>query len=281
MYHSNEGHSAFIGFERIRKILQYEKLAFAEAKEIIRASTLFTTHTPVPAGHDEFEEDLMRKYIGHYPGRMKISWDELMALGRSNPNRWNEKFNMSHLAAHMAQEVNGVSMLHCSVTREIFSKLWPGYLPEELHIGYVTNGVHFSTWTAGIWKDIYMKNFGQGFPNDLTNEEYWHKIYEVPDNEIWNAKQVLRTKLIDAVKDRFKENWIKRHEDPKQIIAINNRLSDEALTIVFARRFATYKRAHLLFRNPERLAQLVNIPGKPVQFIFAEKRTPTIKQDRI
>ena len=274
IYHSNEGHSAFISLERIRKILQYEKLSFSEAKEIIRASTLFTTHTPVPAGHDEFDEDLMRKYIGHYPDRMKISWDELMALGRSNPNNWNEKFNMSHMAAHLAQEINGVSMLHGAVTSEIFSKLWPGYLPEELHIGYVTNGVHYPSWTARIWKEIYNKNFGPGFLDDLTNEEYWHKIYEVPDKEIWDAKENLRNKLINTVKDRFKENWIKRHEEPKQIIAINNRLSDKALTVVFARRFATYKRAHLMFRNLDRLAKLVNIPDKPVQFIFAGKAHP-------
>jgi phosphorylase/glycogen(starch) synthase len=277
LYHSNEGHSAFINLERIRKILQFEKLTFAEAKEIVRASTLFTTHTPVPAGHDEFEEDLMRKYIGHYPERLKISWDELMALGRSNPNKWTEKFNMSHLAAHLAQEINGVSMLHGSVTREIFSKLWPGYLPEELHIGFVTNGVHYPTWTARTWKEIYNKNFGPGFTSDLTNEEYWHKIYEVPDKEIWEVKQNLRSRLIEAVKDRFKENWIKRHEDPKQIVAINNRLSENALTIVFARRFATYKRAHLIFRNPERLARIVNIPDKPIQFIFAGKAHPNDK----
>ncbi len=274
LFHSNEGHSAFISFERIRKILQYEKLTFAEAREIVRATTLFTTHTPVPAGHDEFEEDLLRKYIGHYSGRLKISWDELMALGRSNPNNWDEKFNMSYLATHFAQEVNGVSLLHCSVTREIFAKLWPGYLPEELHIGYVTNGVHYASWTAKKWKDIYIKYFGQDFLNDLTNEEHWQKIYEVSDDEIWETKQELRSKLIYGVKDRFKENWIKRHEDPKQIVAINNRLSDNALTIVFARRFATYKRAHLLFRNLERLAKLVNIPDRPVQFIFAGKAHP-------
>ena len=277
LYHSNEGHSAFISLERIRKILQYERLTFAEAKEIVRASTLFTTHTPVPAGHDEFEEDLMRKYIGHYPDRIKISWDELMALGRTNPNKWTEKFNMSHLAAHLAQEINGVSMLHGSVTRDIFSKLWPGYLPEELHIGYVTNGVHYPTWTARIWKEIYNKNFGPDFVNDQTNEEYWHRIYEVADKEIWDVKQNLRSKLIGTVKDRFKENWIKRHENPKQIIAINNRLSEKALTIVFARRFATYKRAHLIFRNIERLASIVNIPDKPIQFIFAGKAHPNDK----
>lgn len=274
LYHSNEGHSAFIGLERMRKLIQFDKLSFPEAREIIRSSTLFTTHTPVPAGHDEFDEDLMRKYIGHYPVRLKISWDELMGLGRSNVNRWNEKFNMSHLAAHLAQDMNGVSMLHGSVTRDMFAKLWTGYLPDELHIGYVTNGVHFSTWAAKEWKQIYAKYFGEAFFNDLTNEDYWTKIYEVPDNEVWLTKQKLRTKLIQAVRERFKDSWIKRHEDPKQIIAINNQLNDKALTIVFARRFATYKRAYLLFRNPERLAKMLNMPEKPVQIIFAGKAHP-------
>ncbi len=277
LYHSNEGHSAFISLERMRKLIQFEKLTFAEAREIVRSSTLFTTHTPVPAGHDEFEEDLMRKYIGHYPERLKISWDELMALGRSNPNKWNEKFNMSHLAAHLAQEVNGVSMLHGAVTREMFSKLWPGYLPEELHIGYVTNGVHYASWTAKEWKEIYLKNLGQEFNRDMTNVLHWRKIYEVPDKDIWNTKQKLRSKLINSVRERFKDNWIKRHEDPKQIIAINNQLSENALTVVFARRFATYKRAHLIFRNPERLAKLLTIPNKPIQFIFAGKAHPQDK----
>ena len=274
LFHSNEGHSAFISFERMRKLIQQEKLTFAEAREIVRASTLFTTHTPVPAGHDEFEEDLVRKYIGHYPDRLKITWDELMALGRSNPNNWNEKFNLSHLAAHLAQEVNGVSMLHGSVTKEMFSRLWPGYLPEELHIGYVTNGIHYATWTAEEWKNIYNKYFGPDFWNNLIKQELWQKIYDIPDAEVWSIKENLRSKLINAVRDRFKDNWIRRHEDPKQIIAINNQLSEKALTIVFARRFATYKRAHLLFRNLDRLAKLLNIPGKPVQIIYAGKAHP-------
>ncbi len=277
LYHSNEGHSAFIGLERMRKLIQDEKLNFYEAQDIVRASTLFTTHTPVPAGHDEFAEDLLRKYIGHYPERLKISWDEFMALGRADPNNWNEKFNMSHLAAHLAVEINGVSMLHGSVTREMFAKLWPGYLPEELHIGYVTNGVHYPTWTAPEWKAVYNENFEDDFLNAQNGNNLWKKIYDVPDELIWETKCKLRTKLINNIKERFKENWIKRHEDPKQIMEINNTLSDKALTVCFARRFATYKRAHLLFENPSRLAKLVNNPDMPVQFIFAGKAHPNDK----
>lgn len=274
LYHSNEGHSAFIGLERMRNYIQQYSLTFTEAKEIVRSSTLFTTHTPVPAGHDEFDEELLRMYVGHYPERLRISWNELMALGRSNINAWGEKFNMSFLAAHLSQEVNGVSMLHGTVTQQMFVRLWPGYLPEELHIGYVTNGVHYDTWTARSWKKLHRESFGEGFSTNLSDPDYWQKIYDVPDQNIWELKQKLRTRLVNTIKDRFKENWVKRHEDPRRIVAINRQLSEKALTICFARRFATYKRAHLLFRNPERLGQILNIPGRPVQIIFAGKAHP-------
>jgi glycogen phosphorylase/synthase len=277
LYHSNEGHSAFVGLERIRELIRLKQLTFAEAQEIIRASTLFTTHTPVPAGHDHFDEDLLRKYMGHYPGRLRISWEQFMALGRSNPNDWKEEFNMSYLAAHLSQEVNGVSMLHGAVTRDMFACLWPGFLPEELHVGYVTNGVHWSTWTAPAWKKVYEELFEGNFVDNQSNFDFWKKIYDVDDKRIWDIKQSLRSLLITAVKERFKENWIKRHEDPKHIIAINNTLSDKVLTIVFARRFATYKRAHLLFRNPDRLAKILNNPKMPVQIIFAGKAHPADK----
>lgn len=277
LYHSNEGHSAFNGLERIRNLMRNEQLTFAEAKEIVRSSALFTTHTPVPAGHDHFDEDLLRKYLGHYPARIRNSWEQFMALGRENPNDWKEKFNMSYLAANLAQEINGVSMLHGAVTREMFAKLWPGFLPGELHIGYVTNGVHWPTWTAKEWKSVYHKLFDGDFLANQSNRDFWNRIYDIDDKEIWDLKQNLRTRLITAVKERFKENWIKRHEDPKQIVAINNTLSDKALTVVFARRFATYKRAHLLFNNLERLAKIVNNPKMPVQFIFAGKAHPADK----
>ena len=277
LFHSNEGHSAFIGLERMRNYIMNEQLTFLEAKEIVRSSTLFTTHTPVPAGHDQFDEDLLRKYIGHYPERLKIDWNEFMALGRSNPNNWHDKFNMSYLAAHLAQEVNGVSMLHGNVTREMFAKLWPGYLPEELHISYVTNGVHFPTWKANEWNEIYNRIFDNNYANNCKKNEAWKKIYDIPDKEIWEVKQKLRTKLILGIKERFEENWIKRHEDPRQIIAIRDALSDKVLTICFARRFATYKRAHLLFRNLDRLSKLVNNPKMPIQFIFAGKAHPNDK----
>ena len=274
LYHSNEGHSAFIGLERVRMLMQNEQLSFLEAKEIVRSTTLFTTHTPVPAGHDHFDEDLIRIYLGQYPNSIDLNWEKFMALGRANPNDWTEKFNMSYLAAHMAQETNGVSMLHGEVTRDMFTHLWPGFLSNELYIGHVTNGVHWPTWTASAWKPVYEEIFNNNFVEDQLDQNKWQGIYNIEDKRVWDIKESLRYQLINAVKNRFKENWIKRHEDPRHIVAINHTLSDKALTVVFARRFATYKRAHLLFRDIDKLAKLVNNPDKPIQFMFAGKAHP-------
>ncbi|MFW5655982.1 MAG: alpha-glucan family phosphorylase [Bacteroidota bacterium] len=274
LYHSNEGHSAFSGLERLYHLINEENLTFYEAKEIVRASTLFTTHTPVPAGHDAFTEDMLRKYISHYPGRLKISWDELMALGKANPDDPSEKFNMSFLATHLAQEVNGVSLLHGQVTREMFSNLFKGYLTEELFIGHVTNGVHYPTWTAREFRQLYRLNFGDDFESNQTNLKSWKKIYEVDDDIIWDTKMKLKQRLFKYVKQRFRDNWLKLHENPKHVIEIFDSFQEKILTIGFARRFATYKRANLLFNNPERLADIINNADRPVQFIFAGKAHP-------
>ncbi|MCK4465428.1 MAG: alpha-glucan family phosphorylase, partial [Bacteroidales bacterium] len=274
LFHSNEGHSAFIGLERLRILISENNLSFTEALEVVRASTLFTTHTPVPAGHDAYDENLLRTYIAHYPERLKISWDEFMAFGRSNPENRNEKFNMSYLAAKLSQEINAVSKLHGEVTREMFSKLWPGYLPRELHIGYVTNGVHYSTWVAREWLDLYQKKLGKSIVQHQSEKECWEEIYKFKDEVIWKTKQNLRSQLISYVKERFRYNWIRRHENPKHIGEITRTLNDKALTIGFARRFATYKRANLIFKDIERLSKIVNDPEKPVQFLFAGKAHP-------
>ncbi len=274
IFHSNEGHSAFIGLERLRKFIWDQKLTFAEAKEVIRASTLFTTHTPVPAGHDEFDENLIRKYMSHYPERLNISWQEFMSLGRSNPYDNSEKFNMSHLACHLAQEVNGVSWLHGEVSKKMFAHLWPGYFYNESHIGYVTNGVHYHTWAAREWQQMLQK-YGAGVDDKIyPNKGYFDVINDVPDKLLWETKQGLKTNLINFIKSRYNETYIKKQEDPKHIVAINDALRDDVLTIGFARRFATYKRAHLLFRNIDRLCELVNHPKHPVQFLFAGKAHP-------
>ncbi len=275
IYHCNEGHAAMIGLERMADLVAEKGLKYAEAKEVVRASTLFTTHTPVPAGHDSFYQDMFRRYMEKYPSRVGISWDEFIGLGKAEV--YEDHFNMSYLACNLSQGINGVSMLHGEVSKEVLSPLYKGFLPEELEVGYVTNGVHYSSWAAKEWKELHQKYFGKGFPEDQLDFDAWERIYQVPDEEIWNMKQALRLKTIGYIKQRFTNSWIKRNENPKLISEVLGKLNPYALTIGFARRFATYKRAHLLFRNLDRLSRLVNNPARPVQFIFAGKAHPADK----
>jgi glycogen phosphorylase/synthase len=272
IYHSNEGHSAFISLERLRSMINDHHLTFNQALEAVRSSTLFTTHTPVPAGHDAFEEDLLRKYISHYHSRLSITWDELIALGRCEGDS-DIKFNMSFLAARMSQEVNGVSKLHGEVSQEMFNKLWPGYLKEELFIGYVTNGVHHPTWTAPEWRELYKELTGT-LNFDQTDRSLWEKLYHVEDKKLYEIKSGLKKKLFSNIRKRLQADMIEKHVSPRTLLNISNHLDEKTLTIGFARRFATYKRASLLFRDLDRLARIVNNPGKPVQFIYAGKAHP-------
>ncbi len=274
IYHSNEGHSAFIGIERLRNLIEDKHLTFPQAKEVVRSSTLFTTHTPVPAGHDTFSEDLLRKYLSHYPERLNIKWEQFMNLGRMVDNDPLEKFSMSVLAAKLSQEINAVSKIHRDVTRQMFSRLYSGYYPDELHIGYVTNGVHFPTWTAPEWKKLYSEKFGKGFLEDQSNQTYWNAIQNVDEESIWKIRSRMKYRLREYLQDRLYEEMTRRNENPKLIFKIRESIPNNALTIGFARRFATYKRAHLLFSNPDRLAKIVNNEKNPVIFIFAGKAHP-------
>ncbi len=273
IYHCNEGHAAFINIERLSNLVQHENLTFDEALEVVRASSLFTTHTPVPAGHDAFDENLIRTYLRHMPERLKIDWNDFLNLGRGNLNS-NEKFSMSVLAARTSSQMNGVSRLHGEVSRDMFQYMWKGYTSNELYIDYVTNGVHYPTWTAKEWRKLYESKFGEGFLNDLSNPKYWEKIHQVPDSDVWEIRNTLRKKLIDYIKDRFQMNFVQRHENPRQIIEILNTINENTLTIGFARRFATYKRAHLIFSDINRLQRIVNNPNRPVQLLFAGKAHP-------
>ncbi|MFA6335866.1 MAG: alpha-glucan family phosphorylase [Bacteroidales bacterium] len=277
IYHCNEGHAAFTGLERLREYVQEENLSFIEALEVVRSSSLFTTHTPVPAGHDAFTEDLLRSYISHYPARLKINWEVMMALGKIDPKNPNEKFSMSNLAANLSQEINGVSWLHGKVSQEILSPLWPGYLPEELHVSYVTNGVHYSTWTAPEWKEIQSDAFGADFATHNYDKSCFEGIYKVDDDKIWAVRNKLRARLIKFVKHSLSERATTSQYAPHDIVAIKEALRDDVLTIGFARRFATYKRAHLLFKDLDRLDRIVNNPNQPVQFLFAGKAHPADK----
>ncbi|MDR2448631.1 MAG: alpha-glucan family phosphorylase [Prevotellaceae bacterium] len=277
VYHCNEGHAAFIGLARLHEFILNDNLTFPEALEVVRASSLFTTHTPVPAGHDAFEENMLRTYLSHYPDRLKISWNQLMGLGRINAKDPNEKFSMSYLAANLSQEVNGVSWLHGKVSQQVLKDLWPGYLPEELHVSYVTNGVHYPTWTAPEWKTIQGEVFGADFQTHHYDKSCFAGIHNVADKTILEVRNKLRKRLIDAVKTRLSNDPSQSYFPPHQVVEIKEILRDDALTVGFARRFATYKRAHLLFKDLNRLSEIVNNPKHPVQFLFAGKAHPADK----
>ena len=274
IYHYNEGHAAFAGLERLREYMQDGGLSFYEGLELVRASGLFTTHTPVPAGHDAFSEDIIGRYLGHYPQRMGIDWRTLMNLGKIDPDNREEKFSMSILAANMSQNVNGVSMLHGKVSQDIFANLYPGYLPEELYISYVTNGVHYSTWASKEWKMIHGRVFGPKFATSHYDKKCFDGIYSVSDEEVWSTRKLLKKDLVKTILERLSDPVISAHYTPRQIVTISERLRDDVLTIGFARRFATYKRATLLFTDLDRLDAMVNNPEHPVQFIFAGKAHP-------
>ncbi len=274
VYHCNEGHAALINAQRLVDLIQEDKLSFNEALEVVRSSSLYTVHTPVPAGHDSFDEGLFGKYMGEFPGKLGVSWNEFIDLGRENPGDGNEKFSMSNFACNTCQEVNGVSWLHGRVSQEMFQNIWKGYLPEELHVSYVTNGVHFSTWTASEWQRLYDKAFGEEFRNDQSNLKIWDKIYNVSDEEIWRTRTALKNKLINYIKGQFTETWLKNQGDPSLIVSILEKINPNALIIGFGRRFATYKRAQLLFTDLDRLGRIVNNPHYPVQFIYTGKAHP-------
>ena len=278
IFHLNEGHAAFACLERLRECMQEQHLDFNESLELIRASGLFTTHTPVPAGHDSFDEGLLSKYLGHYPNRYGIAWDYLLSLGKIHPENREEKFSMSVLAANMSQNVNGVSMLHGKVSQNIFKDMYKGYLPEELHISYVTNGVHYGTWTSKEMKLLQYKVFGPEFRTSHYDKSCFDRIYKVSDDEIWQVRRILKEELVRNVSERISNPNICSHYTPSQIVKITETFRPDVLTIGFARRFATYKRATLLFSDLDRLADIVNNPERPVQFIFAGKAHPADTQ---
>ena len=273
IYHCNEGHAALCNLQRLIDYIN-EGLSFNEALELVRASSLYTVHTPVPAGHDYFDESLFDKYMGGYPQMLGISWDEFIGMGRTNPEDHSERFCMSTFACNTCQEVNGVSKLHGWVSQRMFAPIWNGYYPEESHVGYVTNGVHLPTWTATEWRKVYDKYFDETFLNDQSNESIWHSIYNVPDAEIWETRMALKKKLVDYIREKFAATWLKNQGDPSRVVTLLESITPNALYIGFCRRFATYKRAHLLFTDLERLSKIVNNPERPVKFIFSGKAHP-------
>ena len=274
VYHCNEGHAALCNLQRLCDYIE-EGLTFNQAMELVRASSLYTVHTPVPAGHDYFDEDLFGKYMGSYPEKLGITWDEFIGMGRTNPDDKGEKFCMSTFACNTCQEVNGVSKLHGWVSQKMFSSIWNGYYPEENHVGYVTNGVHLPTWVATGWlTNIYEKYLDSALMADQSNEERWKGIYDCPDEELWKTRLIMKKNLVFYIEKQFRATWLKNQNDPQRITKMSERFNPNALIIGFCRRFATYKRAHLLFTDLDRLSRIVNNHERPVVFLFAGKAHP-------
>lgn len=273
LFHCNEGHAALLNLQRLVDFVQEKHLDFQVALELVRASSLYTVHTPVPAGHDYFDEGLFGKYMGGFPAKLGISWNDLMNMGRENPNT-NERFSMSVFALNTCQEANGVSWLHGEVSKKMFAGIWKGYNWQESHVGYVTNGVHMPTWAASEWKEFYGDKLGQEVFENQADPANWKGILKCSDQEIWNMRMTMKNKFINFVKKDFKAKWLANQGDPSSVMKIVDKINPNALIIGFARRFATYKRAHLLFTDLERLSKIVNNEQFPVQFVFSGKAHP-------
>ncbi|MBI4539044.1 MAG: alpha-glucan family phosphorylase [Gemmatimonadetes bacterium] len=274
VYHLNEGHSAFLALERIRRLMDKHRLSFPEAREAAVAGAVFTTHTPVAAGHDYFPPELMAGYLGHYAASFGLPLRELLALGRLDPANEGEAFCMTVLALRMASHSNAVSRLHGEVSRHMWRGLWPGILDREIPIDHITNGVHYLTWLSPEMQALYDRYLGPGWSADPTNGELWRRAQEIPDAELWRVHEARRGRLIRYVRERLRAQLRRRHASPAELDAAEWLLDPTALTIGFARRFATYKRATLLLRDPERLARILNDPAHPVQVLIAGKAHP-------
>lgn len=273
VYHMNEGHAAFMNAQRLLDYVEGRGLSFDVALELVRASSLYTVHTPVPAGHDYFSEELLGKYLGHFPQRLGISWADFYNMGREH-HEGDEKFSMSVFALNTCQEANGVSLLHGRVSQEMFASVWKGFFPEELHVGYVTNGVHLPTWAGDEWQELYQETFGKDFVKTQADESVWSAIQSVPNDRLWAIHNRQKLHLIDYIRGYYGEKWLRRSSNPESTKQILDGINPNALLIGFGRRFATYKRAHLLFTDLERLERIVNNPKYPVQFLFTGKAHP-------
>lgn len=273
VYHMNEGHAAFMNVQRLIGYVNEFGFNFEQALEVVRASSLYTVHTPVPAGHDYFEEGLLSKYMSHIPAQLGINWQYFMDMGRENQGS-DSKFSMSVFALNTCQEANGVSLLHGKVSQNMFAPVWKGFMPEELHVGYVTNGVHMPTWAAPKWQELYKKYMGKNFVSKQTEESLWAKLRNVDDKEIWDTHIAQKEIFIDYIKTNYKDLWIKNTSNPDAVISLLENITPKTLLIGFGRRFATYKRAHLLFTDLKRLANIVNNPERPVVFLYTGKAHP-------
>jgi len=274
VYHMNEGHSAFLALERVRRLMETQSLSFAEAREAASAGLIFTTHTPVPAGQDYFPPDLMDRYFGDYARSLGLSRRDFLALGRQNPDHDGEPFCMTVLALRMAAYSNGVGRLHGQVSRRMWRGIWPGVPEDEVPIGHVTNGVHFRSWISHEMDQLYDRYLGPRWREEPADREVWQRAEHIPAEELWRTHARRRERLVAFARRRLRAQLEQRGASRAEIEAADEVLDSEVLTIGFARRFATYKRATLLLRDPERLVRILNDPDRPVQIIFAGKAHP-------
>ena len=272
-WHMNEGHSAFLTIERVRELMK-EGLSFGEASEIVRKSSIFTTHTPVPAGNDEFPLWLIDKYFPYIWQELGLSRDQFIDIARNSKTWGGDTFSMPILAMHLANQRNAVSELHGEVSRKMWHFLWPDRREEDVPISHITNGVHTGTWLARRMRVLFDRYMGSDWLEKIDDHALWENIENIPDNELWVVRRHLKRKLVAYIMERSRQNWIKTTYHPVQILAGGALLDPYALTIGFARRFATYKRANLILRDTERIMNLLNKPNHPVQIIFAGKAHP-------
>ena len=272
VFHMNEGHSAFLALERIRRAIAEKKLDFYAALQVVAAANIFTTHTPVPAGNDSFPREMMKKYFGSFSKDLGIPFDELFSFGQTRVDPA-DPFSMTILALRMSRHANGVSKLHGEVSRTLWKDVWKGVPVEEVPITSITNGIHTKTWMAPEFSALYRKHLGD-WEENLTNEDFWRRVMDIPDTQLWETHQQLKRRLVDFVRERMRAQSERVGESPQSIRNANQLLDPEILTIGFARRFATYKRGALLFSDKERLKKLLNDTTRPVQFIFAGKAHP-------
>ncbi|MEW5890045.1 MAG: alpha-glucan family phosphorylase [Pseudomonadota bacterium] len=274
VWHINEGHAAFLVLERMRLLAGQQGLDFAAALEAVAANTVFTTHTPVPAGHDHFGEDMVRRYFEQFCRDLRVSPEELLALGRAPGSH---DFNMTVLAVRGSRFQNGVSRIHGDVSARILNTLWPQIEAEENPVTYVTNGVHIPTFLSNEWNDLFDRYLGPGWSGRLTDRSCWEAVHAIPDNQFWSVHQSLKMQMLHLVRHRISQQHARNHGSEAhldRLLKWADPANPNVLTIGFARRFATYKRAAMLFENPDWLREILNDPKRPVLFIFAGKAHP-------
>ena len=272
VFHMNEGHSAFLALERIRRLVKERGLDFYSALQVAASANVFTTHTPVPAGNDSFPLEMMRRYFGDVAAELGLPIEEFLSFGQTRTNT-TDPFSMTILALRTSRHANGVSRLHGEVSRGLWKDVWSGVPQHEVPITSITNGIHTKTWMAPEFSALYDKYLGH-WEENLTNEDFWRRVIDIPDAVLWDTHQKLKLRLVEFVRERVRRQRERLGESPESIRAANRVLDPEILTIGFARRFATYKRGALLFSDKERLKKLLNDTTRPVQFIFAGKSHP-------